>query len=97
MTQINDLTNRNEENANKWKELKNRQKNFNIRGVVRRMSGSQRKQGTGLREQSSNKIPPLKEKPELMKTQLNPPRWNNDPALMKTMYARPFSAKKKEK
>jgi hypothetical protein len=32
-----------------------------------------------------------------MKTQLNPPRWNNDPTLMRTMHARPFSAKKKEK
>lgn len=31
-----------------------------------------------------------------MRTQLNPPRWNNDPALMKTMQARPFSAKKKD-
>jgi len=31
-----------------------------------------------------------------MKTQLNPPRWNNDPALMKTMQFRPLSAAKKK-
>lgn len=32
-----------------------------------------------------------------MKTQLAPPRWNNDPSLMRTTHSRPFSAKKKEK
>lgn len=51
---ISELTSKAEENANRWKELKNKEKSFNIRGVVRR-SESQRKTG-GLRDGSLNKI-----------------------------------------
>lgn len=64
------------------------------------MSGSQRKSGTGIKEGSLSKIPSTQERSErseLMKTQLNPPRWNNDPSLMRTMNARPLSSKKKDK
>lgn len=58
------------------------------------MSGSSRKEK--LKEGSATKLPGINgEKRDLMRTQINPPRWNNDPNLMKTTQYRPMSAKKK--
>ena len=60
---------------------------------MRKVSGSNKK--VQQREGSANKLPGINnEKSDLMRTQINPPRWNNDPNLMKTLQYRPFSAKK---
>ena len=80
-----------EEQANKWKEIKAREKNFNIRGVVRKMSSSRKVAAKG---GSMSKVG-NQERQELMKTQVQPPRWNGDPGLLRTTMTRPVSSKKK--
>lgn len=82
-----------ENEKKKWAELKNREKNFNIRGVIKKGSASLRK--PNVLEGSVSKFPSQELNNDLMKTQINPPRWNNDPALRKTLGYRPLSAKKK--
>ena len=73
-----------------WQRLRpKKQKNFNIRGVIRR--NSETKKMTASKNSSISK----QQKQELMKTQAQPPRWNADPALLKT-FGRPFSARKKK-
>lgn len=49
-----ELSKTNEEQSNRWKELKAKEKNFNIRGVVRKLSESRKVASKG---GSVNKIP----------------------------------------
>ena len=55
------------------------------------MSGSRKKP---TKEGSSSKII-QNERDELMRTQPQPPRWNGDPTLLKTL-SRPYSSRKKK-
>ncbi len=84
---------------NKWKELKQREKNFNIREVIRKSRGKDNSINRGMNSSSNsnwtgiNGFKGEKIKSELLRTQAVPKKMNEE--LFKTMI-RPRSTHKKE-